>query len=73
MWGKLDTIGAGKILRDRLGIDSTGTLVMKISNFLEVEAESEECLLGVSVGGLIPILANTATLTRSLLAGLIRS
>jgi hypothetical protein len=48
MWGKLDTIGAGKILRDRLGVDSTGTSIMKISGFLEKEAESELGLSGVS-------------------------
>jgi hypothetical protein len=51
MWGKMDTIGAGKILRDRLGVDSTETSIMKISSFLEVEAESEEGLSGVSAGG----------------------
>ena len=45
-WGKLDTIGAGRMMRDGLGVDSTGTLMMKINGFLEVEGESEEDFSG---------------------------
>jgi hypothetical protein len=73
MWEKLDTIGAGRMLQDELGVDSTGTLMMKINSFLEVEGESKEDLSGDLLAVvLIPILANTASLTHSLLAALIR-
>ncbi len=68
MWGKLDMIGAGRILWVGVDAESTGTLMTKINGFLEGEGESKEDLAGI---GLIPMLANTASFMRSLSASLI--
>jgi hypothetical protein len=68
MWGKLDMIGAGRMFQVGIDAESTGTSMTKINGFLEGEGESKEDLAGI---GLIPMLANTASFTRSLLASLI--
>jgi hypothetical protein len=68
MWGKLDMIGAGGISLVGVNAESTGTLMTKINGFLEGEGESKEDSAGI---GLIPMLVNTASFMRSLLASLI--